>query len=288
MALTLVTAQKLIQDELRAGVIRSIYINNPIFALLPFENISGNAISYNRENGLASGGTSRAINADYSEGTADFTRLTANLGRLGGVARVDNFLQSTGSNVNDQLAVQVEAKSKAVAVRFQNEFFNGDTSVDPNGFDGLKKLVDGTSRELEVARVLTPDDLDAALLQVDGDASAIFMNNNTFLKIQKDAKERVQFNSLELVGSRLSTYAGVPVLRAGVFGGSQILADGEVYVVRMGVDGVHGIQNNLPTPTVFAPDATSPSHTVRIDWYTGIAQKSAGSVYRIAASLTEG
>jgi len=291
MALTLVESQKLVQDEVQAGVIHSVYLHNPLVGTLPFEDITGGAIVYNRANGIGTASSTRSLNSDYTEETVGFTRLTAALGRLGGKAQVDNFLQVTGSNVTDQLAAQIEAKAKKTAVGYQNSFFNGDVTVDPNGFDGLKKLLDGTSQEDESSDVITLADIDEILLSLDGDASALFMNDKTLLKLNALAKGSgmLAFNSLDVVGSRLSTYGGVPIYRAGKLGtGASILADGEIYAVRFGVDGVHGIQANLPTVKVIEADAnaSAPVLTARIDWYAGVAQKSLQSAARIQRVLS--
>ncbi|GAA5437564.1 major capsid protein [Deinococcus aquaticus] len=289
MALTLIEAQKLVQDEVQSGVIYNTYIQNPLLGLLPFENITGTATVYVRDSGLAAGSTTRAINADYVEGTQAFTRLTASLGRLGGKAQVDNFLEVTGSNVTDQLAAQIASKARSTAIAFQDQFFNGDVTVDANGFDGLKKLLTATSQDMTAATVITLDDVDSALLAIEGDASAIFVNDKTLAKLNGLARASglVKYNDIDLVGSRVSSYAGIPLIRAGRNAAGQILADGEIYAVRFGVDGVHGIQANTPTVKVISPDdnATAPVWTARIDWYAGLAQKTLTSAVRLKRTL---
>ena len=47
--ITLAESAKLCQDQLVAGVIETIVTVNPLFELLPFNNIDGNALSYSRE-----------------------------------------------------------------------------------------------------------------------------------------------------------------------------------------------------------------------------------------------
>lgn len=291
MALTLIEAQKLVTDDLQAGVIYNTYLTNPLVATLPFETITGSAVVYTRANGIGTVSPTRALNADFAEETIGFTRLTAALGRLGGKAQVDNFLEVTGSNVTDQLDTQIEAKAKYTAVSFQNYFFNGDVATDPNGFDGLKKLLTGTAQEVLAPTIaLGLEDLDSALMGLDGEATALFMNDKTLLKVNALARGTgmLQFNSIDLVGARISSYAGVPIYRAGknATGGS-ILADGEIYAVRFGTDGVHGIQANLPTAKVISPDqnAALPVWTARIDWYAGIAQKSLASAVRLTKKI---
>lgn len=287
--LTLVQAKKLIQDEVQAGVVYSTYLQNPLVASLPFENILGDAKIINRANGIGTVASTRAINGDYTEETVDSTRFTFGLGRIGGLAKVDNYIQTVGSDKTDQLGNQITAKAKATAVAFQNMFFNGDVAVDANGFDGLKKLLAGTSQNTEDPTVMiTLADLDALVMSLDGDASALIMNDKTLLKVNGLAKNTgmLAFSDLNDVGTRITTYGGVDIYRAGKVGaGTQILADGEVYAVRFGPDGVYGIQRSTPAAEVFPPNAQSPSWTARIDWFAGIAQESLQSAARITKKI---
>jgi hypothetical protein len=50
MALTLVEASKLSNDTLLSGVIETIAQESPILQRLPFIEIVGNGLTYNREN----------------------------------------------------------------------------------------------------------------------------------------------------------------------------------------------------------------------------------------------
>jgi hypothetical protein len=51
-SVTLPESAKLSQDELVAGIIENIISVNPMFDLIPFDGIEGNALAYNRENAL--------------------------------------------------------------------------------------------------------------------------------------------------------------------------------------------------------------------------------------------
>ena len=53
MALTLVEASKLSNDVLLTGVIETIVKDSPILQSLPFIEIVGNGLTYNRENAAA-------------------------------------------------------------------------------------------------------------------------------------------------------------------------------------------------------------------------------------------
>src|ERR1044072_7942809 len=118
-SLTLVEAQKLQQNPLIAGVIESIVTVNNMYQFLPFDQIVGNALSYNRENAIAGvaplgvGGGSHAIPAG-AKTSATVTPVTTPLKAIIGDALVDHFIQTTMGTQNDQKAVQLVSKSKAM------------------------------------------------------------------------------------------------------------------------------------------------------------------------------
>ena len=286
--LTLPEAQKLTQDELVAGIIYQMYWQMPLLYSLPFEDVAGSAYVYNREDvAMSSGSTTRALNGDYTEGTAGVTSVTVKLGRYGGKAQIDSFIQVSQSNITNQLETQVIAKTRALAARFQADFFNGDTTVDINGMDGLGKLLKATSQESVTLDALDLSELDQALLLCDGQPSAIFANAKTIAHLNKLVRDSRQvLNTIEMAGAILPAYNGVPVVKAGRKAGfTEILTDGEFFVCRFGADGVHGIQANTPSAQVFMPDSVSPSNTVRIDWYSAIALKVLTSAYHFKRAL---
>src|SRR5450756_2656862 len=102
--------------------------------------IEGNSYKYTQENTLGSADF-YAVNASWTESTASFTQQAASLAILGGDADVDNFIQRTASNVQDQRAVQVAKKAKALAHRFEGTFVYGSTITDPNSFSGIANLI---------------------------------------------------------------------------------------------------------------------------------------------------
>jgi hypothetical protein len=142
MALTLAQAAVASTNQLARGVMETLVPNSPFLSALNFESIEGNAYQYNSEATL-SGAEFRAVNSGYSESTGTFATATESLVILGGDADVDRFIQQTRSNLVDQMATQVRMKSKAVAYKFNDAFINGDTAVDANSFNGLKKRLTG-------------------------------------------------------------------------------------------------------------------------------------------------
>src|SRR4029078_9458137 len=128
MALTLSDSAKLSTDMIQRGVIETILNESPVLGYLPFTTVEGNSYKYNQENALG-GASFYAVGGTWTEATATFTQKTASLAILGGDADVDNFLQRTRSNLNDQRAVQIALKAKSVARQFETTFIQGDTAT---------------------------------------------------------------------------------------------------------------------------------------------------------------
>src|SRR3989304_4076890 len=139
MALTLAEAAKLSTDTLLVGVIETIIYDSPILQVLPFIEIVGNGLTYNRENAAASA-SFYDVGDTWTESTPPFTQQTATLKILGGDADVDNFLKATRSNLQDLEAAVVQLKAKAVQQKFDSTFINGDITTDAHAFDGIDKL----------------------------------------------------------------------------------------------------------------------------------------------------
>jgi hypothetical protein len=141
MALTLAEASKLSNDMLLQGVVETIVKESPVLRQLPFIEIAGNGLTYNRENTLPDIDF-YDVGETWAESTPTFTQVTANLKIMGGDADVDNFLKATRSNIQDLEAAVVELKAKALREKFDEAFIYGDTGVSAKQFDGLRKLID--------------------------------------------------------------------------------------------------------------------------------------------------
>src|SRR5215207_6486270 len=137
MPLLLADSAKLSNDLVQRGVIETILEESPMLRVMPFLDVEGNSFKYNQESALG-GASFYVVNGVWSEGTATFTQKTVNLEILGGDADVDNFVQRARSNVNDQRAIQTVLKAKDVARKWESTVLYGDSSADPNAFDGPK------------------------------------------------------------------------------------------------------------------------------------------------------
>ena len=98
MAVTLTEGAKLSNDVLLEGVIETVINDSPVLQRLPFVEIVGNGLTYNRENAAATAAF-YSVGDAWAEGTPTFTQVTTALTILGGDADVDHYLASTRNNV---------------------------------------------------------------------------------------------------------------------------------------------------------------------------------------------
>ena len=117
MAMTKVEAAKLTQDMMLRGVIETIITESMILELLPFMEVTGTAVTYNREATLPAA-TFYDVGDTWTEATPTFTQVTAALKIMGGDADVDNFLQATYADPNDVEAEVIASRAKSVAYKF--------------------------------------------------------------------------------------------------------------------------------------------------------------------------
>lgn len=136
---TLAESAKLTQDQLVAGLIETVVSVNPLYDLMPFTDIEGNSLAYNRENVLGDvqflgvGGTITA------KAAATFTKVQSALTTIIGDAEINGLIQATRSDYTDQKGVQVASKAKSLGRKFQDTMINGDGTAD--SFQGMLALV---------------------------------------------------------------------------------------------------------------------------------------------------
>lgn len=249
----------------------------------------------------------RTINTEYTAGEAKREKKTTNAIIMGGSFQVDRVLQNTSGAV-DELAFQAEQKIKATANYFHNLVVNGIAASGgagyvPNTFDGLKKLLSGTSNEITsevsitTAAELTSnynaflDELDSFLTVLDGTPSMLLMNSKMLTKLRGAARRAGYYDrTKDDFGRYVETYNGIPLLDAGkYYDGSKtvdVVADtapssgafgtSDIYAVCLGLDGFHGIS---PTGTgvinSYMPDLTAPGAVKKgeVELVAGVALK---------------
>jgi hypothetical protein len=283
--LLLAESAKLANDMVQRGVIETILEESPMLRVLPFLEVEGNSFKYTQENTLGGAGF-YAVNGVWSEGTATFTQKTTNLAILGGDADVDNFIQRARSNLNDQRAIQTVLKAKDVARKWQQTVISGDTSVDPNAFDGLKTLYPSTGSS---GQVMTPaaagGSLTLALLDqlIDlvkgGKPDLLLMSRRTQRKLKSLLTASAHYvENGETFGRQVLFYDGIPVLSSDFISDAETADNGSgnsfssIYAIHASpADGLVGLTNGGIEAIDVGPLETKDASRVRIRWYVGMA-----------------
>ncbi|MEP0813307.1 MAG: phage major capsid protein [bacterium] len=288
MALTLADAAKLETDALKKGVIETFGEFSPVLEDLPFIEVQGNSYKYAIESSLPAV-EFREVNSAYTESAGEFTQASEPLVIFGGVVDVDRYLQQTRGSINDQRAIQTRMKVKSLALAFTRNFFEGDTTADPNSFEGLSKRLTG-------AQVITADDgghngddlsmdyMDMLIDAVWGGPDVIYMSRHNRRKLTQIARET---NFLEVYlddfGRQVTRYDGIPVKIIGkdetneeILGNDETEGENDetssIYAVKYGADEfVCGITNGGIQVDDLGLIPSPPVYRTLIEFYCGLA-----------------
>ncbi|MBR0509624.1 MAG: phage capsid protein [Clostridia bacterium] len=232
----------------------------------------------------------RTVNSEYTAGEAKREKKTANAIIMGGSFQLDRVLQNTSGAV-DELAFQAEEKIKATANYFHNLVINGTSASSGSGyvtntFDGLKKMLTGTSNEITSTVPLTTsaemdsnaaafmDELDSFLSTLDGTPSMLLMNRKMLTRLRGCARRAGYYErTKDDFGRTVEMYNGIPLMDAGkYFNGTNSVdviptstptttayGTTAIYAVCLGLDGLHGISpTGTGVITSYLPDLSAP------------------------------
>ena len=296
MPLLRVEAEKLSNNALEQGVIEEIIDKDAMFALMPFKRITGKAYVYNREKTLSEASFLDPYDT-VPEGGATFDEVVSKLRILIGDVDVDNFLDETMGDTNDQTAIQIAAKAKGMARKFQRTLATGDSGADAKVFDGIAELCDANQINPVAANggALTFEKLDQLLRMVPLGADALVMRGGThdavlamLRNLGGTTPDHITLpNHTDI---RVPVYRGVPILINDFLPGDEVQGTSgpttcSIYAVRFNEsDGMHGIFGG-PTAgmrvesigTIQNKDA----QRYRMKWYVGTALKSTKSLARL-------
>jgi len=280
MALTLAEAAKLSNDILLTGVIETIIKDSPVLQRLPFVEIVGNGLTYNREATAPSAGFFD-VGDTWTESTPTFTQQTVTLKIMGGDADIDNFLLATRSNLQDVQSAVVQLKAKAVQQLFEQTFVTGDATANPKSFDGLDKLVD-TSQSISMGAnggSLTLDKLDELIdLVKGGKPELLLMSRRSRRILNKLARTSGSFLEAERdeFGQMLQFYDGIPIGISDYISDAQTVGTStdcsSVYSFQVGEGALSGLTSPgaLQMERVGSLETKDATRT-RIKWYASLA-----------------
>ena len=272
MPLTLAQHRVLMQDKVVQGVIDELRRNNYMLQRLTFDDTAmpgaqgeGWYYIYTRTATPSTVGT-RALNTEYTANEATAQSVTTKLAIMGGTYKIDRTMRNTGMVAN-QVTFQVERKTKAVGAFFNELVITGDVAVDANGFDGLSKILTGSSTEyntgaaidLSTEAAITANSkkfmnqMDEFLSELDGTPDALLVNRKLAVKIRAVGRELKYYDTQrDEFGRQIETYAGIPFVDLGdkqdgsgpIITTSGVSGETSLYAVRFGLDGFHGIAPN--------------------------------------------
>jgi len=296
--LTILEAAKLNKGTEEQRAIIELYSgSSDILANLPFQNIQGNALKYNREANYPGVGF-RGVNESYTASTGVLNPVTEVLVIAGGELDVDAFIvQTMGA---EQRAVHEAMKVRALSLAWTNKFINGNNATDPREFDGLEirtvgdQLISAGSTANGAALSLAK--LDQAIDQVLAPTHLI-MNKAMARKFAAAGRATavsgyITYNPDEL-GRRIMQYNGIPILvvdkdnnGSDILGFDEAAASGtstatSIYVVSMGPQGLTGIQNGGMDVRDLGELQSAPVMRTRVEWYNGIAVFNGRAVCRL-------
>ncbi|MFU8796504.1 MAG: phage major capsid protein [Dehalococcoidia bacterium] len=154
MSMTLIEASRLATDVLKKGLLESVVMDSPVLQQLPFIEVVGNALRYNREKFPPPGAWYAPQDAWAGATAQEFEPMEAIVGILGQDADVDQYLKSTRANVQDIEAIAIAQAAKGIRHGFEDMFINGDPTVTPNQPAGLRSLIGGEAWQAATAYAL--------------------------------------------------------------------------------------------------------------------------------------
>lgn len=297
MALTLVEAAKLEKgDAIRSAIIELYAGSSDVLRVLPFDNIAGNALRYNREANLPGVGF-RGVNEAFSSSTGVLNPMVEPLVIAGGDLDVDRFIIKTmGANIRSRHEAM---KVRALALAWTRKFIKGDSTTDPREFDGLQARVTGNQL---IPAGATANGTPLSLSKLDEAIDQTL--NPTHILLNKALKRRITGAAraglggdvqvtMDEFGRRVESYNGLPLLTVDLDNdGVSILPFNEaatsgtatatsLYVMSITEDGLTGIQNGGIDVRDLGELQTAPVFRTRVEWYPGIAIYNGRAVTRL-------
>ncbi len=295
MAMTLTEAARWTTNEVKRGIIEQIIKDSPVLGDLPFQEIVGNALQYQREATLPTA-EFYDVNEIWSESTGQTTQQTATLKILGGDADIDNFIVATRSNKNDITAETIAAKAKAVRHTFLDRFYYGDTATSSKEFDGMHKIFNDSSMTGQVIHsgsgttgaALTAANMDLAIDLVLGEKPDVIMMTRALrrrLKAYLRSKANVELD-FQSYSQDVSVWNGIPVryddfltqteaLASGAYSAKTGGATSTVMFLSFGTSKLSGLQNGGLETVKIGQVQNKDAKRYRIKWYCSIAMFSA-------------
>lgn len=232
MAMTLLDMKAGMSDKVAQQVVDSFLRKSEILQLLQFDNCvspqGGSTLTYSyMQKKLPSVAAFRALNTEYTANEATMERKTADLKIFGGKFSMDRVLKQAEGKYNN-MAFQIEEKILSAVSLFHHTLINGDSTTNAEEFDGLDKMLAGTTSEFNTSAVIDVSTMDKLktnadqlyealqLLIKNTEADALLMNSSMIAKIQTMARILgYKTETEEAFGKKVTTMDGVRFMDLG-------------------------------------------------------------------------
>lgn len=175
MPMTLAEMKVGMADKVSQQIVDVFLRKSEILQMLPFDNCvspsvsGGSTLTYSYvQKKIPATAAFRALNSEYTASQATVEQKTANLKIFGGSFEMDRVLKKAEGKWNN-MAYQFEEKVNAAISLFHYTLINGNSTTATEEFDGLDKMLAGTTSEFNT-----------------GEGSAIDLSNMTQMKANMD------------------------------------------------------------------------------------------------------
>lgn len=204
MAMTLNDMKVGMTDKVAQQVVDIFLRHSEVLQVLPFDNcvspMGGSTLTYTyMQKKLPSVAAFRALNTEYSANEATMEKKAADLKIFGGKFSMDRVLKQAEGKYNN-MAFQMQEKILAAISLFHHTLINGDATARTTEFDGLDKMLVGTTTEYNTDAVVDLSTMDKLKANADQfyemlmilvnstSADALLLNTAMITKIQTVAR----------------------------------------------------------------------------------------------------
>lgn len=299
MGLTYLEASKTERNEQRLALIREL-AEGQLMGRIPFQDVDGEGVFYDQEGELpavAFRGINETMDSTFGITNPQAERLKI----LGNDVDIDTaIVDMRGDQI---IADQVQMKVRSLRLTFEDNFINGDESVNPRAFDGLKRRINvGSSQAINMNGALSLIALDELIDAVDANGGDKVLIMNQKMRRRLTAASRatgiggfINFGQDEF-GRQVEMYGDIPIITTKVNAQNKLIqpfdesgSSTSIYCVAFGDLLTTAIQGRARGQFGISvrdlgevPDA--PVYRMRLDWYCGMAiynGRSAGRLYGV-------
>lgn len=232
MAITLAEMKVGMSDKVAQQIVDVFLRQSEILQMIPFDDTvspsGGSTLTYTYvQKKLPAVASFRALNTEYAASQATLEQKSTDLKIFGGKISMDRVLKAAEGRFNN-LAFQIEEAVSSATSLFHYTMINGDATTDGKEFDGLDKMLAGTTSEFNtgasidistMAALKNNADVFYEALQVlirSTNADALLMNTNMIAKVQTVARILgYKTDSEEAFGKKVVSMDGVRFMDLG-------------------------------------------------------------------------